>query len=118
MLVLLIYARQGLNYNAESMLADMRLRPLLPPISVTKMDWMHNMCVGGVSNHELHAFFGCCRTSLGVRFSDLDAFVSASWQWPSWQETHKVAIRSESGFVSTGRAWAPRLGCLIHALGF
>lgn len=85
-----IAACQGLNYDSRSVLADQDLRPHLPPITTSTMDWMHNLCVNGVVNVEIHAFLSKCKASLGIRFSDLHSFVSADWRWPHWQQTHKA----------------------------
>ena len=80
----------GLNYHPQSILADRQLRNHIGPISSTKMDWMHNLCVGGVASVEIHLFLERCRGELGVRYADLEVFAQADWRWPAWQGNHKV----------------------------
>ena len=80
----------GLNFEPDGLLADRSLRQHVPPIKVTRMDWMHNFLVGGILNSEIHSFLERARHDLGLRYKDLDQFVNANWQWPSWQQTHKA----------------------------
>lgn len=86
----LLQQAAGLNYHPKSILADLELRPYLPPISITNMDWMHNFLVNGVVSNELHAFLARCKDKLGVRFQELHRFATADWRWPSAQRTHSV----------------------------
>ena len=55
----------GLNYSPDSLLGDRQLRKHLGPVSVTRMDWMHNLCVNGVGNKEIHIFLERCKEQLG-----------------------------------------------------
>ena len=86
----LLQQAAGLNYHPKSILADLELRPYLPPISITNMDWMHNFLVNGVVSNELHAFLARCKDKLGVRFQELHRFATADWRWPSAQRTHSA----------------------------
>ena len=79
-----------MNFDENSILADVELRKHLPPISVTSFDWMHNILVSGIVSVEIHAFLDRCKEALGVRYSDLNAFVNADWRFPSSQRNHQA----------------------------
>lgn len=58
--------------------------------SATTMDWMHNFLVNGVGNLEFHLFLSRARSELGIHFAQVQAFMTADWQFPRWQATHKA----------------------------
>lgn len=54
------------------------------------MDWMHMFLVNGVANLEFYLFLSRARLELGIQFSQVQAFMTADWQFPRWQATHKA----------------------------
>lgn len=81
---------QGLTYDEHSLLADRDLRAHLGPISATHMDFMHNFLVNGVANTEVFLFMARGKAQMGLRFADMLEFVTAAWEFPVWQSSHKA----------------------------
>ena len=80
----------GINYSSEGLLADKELRTMIGPASVTTMDWMHNFLVHGIANLEVFGFLRQCRLLLGIKFEQINTYVTADWCWPKSQSRHKI----------------------------
>lgn len=81
----------GLVYNEFGLLSDTDLRALVPPASVTCMDWMHNFLQSGVLAQELTGFLGACKRKLQIGYREVQLFIESDWQGPVAQSTHSAA---------------------------
>lgn len=81
----------GFVYNELALLSDMDLRALVPPVTSTCMDWMHNFLQSGVVAQELTGFLGACKRKLQIGYKEVQLFIESDWQHPASQSTHSAA---------------------------
>lgn len=115
----------GLNYNEHGVLADLQLCERIDVIGSITWDWVHSALQDGMFTVEATALLRQCKT-LGVRCSDLEAFLSDDkWMFPmassaKAKELHRVfsTWRNHDGELESIRGQASELlglyGLLRH----
>lgn len=73
----------GFVLAPNSLLGDVTVRSILPPVSTLTYDWMHTYLSNGIASQEMHAFFEACRQN-GMRdaYALMERFCRAQWSFP------------------------------------
>ena len=73
----------GVKYNAKGLLADVALREVVYPASMTTFDAMHCLVSGGLYNRELWRCITADGRNGAAEFAKLREYCK-KWQWPTW----------------------------------
>ena len=83
----------GLNINANGVIADLSLRPLVGPVSSLTFDWQHTYLSNGVASQEVHMFLKSCRQAgIADIWSLLQQYCGAEWSFPSQNKQKALSI--------------------------
>ena len=73
-----------MTYNQHGIIYDLGLRPLMPPVEISRYDPMHCICSNGIGQTEIDLFLKAMHNlEPPVGFDALRTIAGATWAFPS-----------------------------------